>query len=33
MIVKLEKKIKDLEVIFISADFEDQIEDVIKFFK
>ena len=31
MIVKLGNEIKDLEVVFISADFEDQIEDVIDF--
>ena len=31
MIVKLDNEIKDLEVVFISADFEDQVEDVIDF--
>lgn len=31
MIVKLGHEIKDLEVVFISADFEDQIENVIEF--
>jgi len=31
MIVKLDNEIKDLEVIFISADFKDQIDDVIDF--
>ncbi|MFL3006860.1 MAG: TlpA family protein disulfide reductase [Candidatus Neomarinimicrobiota bacterium] len=31
MIVKLDNEIKDLEVVFISADFEDQIEGVIDF--
>ena len=31
MIVKLDHEIKDLEVVFISADFEDQIKDVIGF--
>ncbi len=31
MIVKLDNEIKDLEVVFISADFEDQMEDVIRF--
>ena len=31
MIVKLDNEIKDLEVVFISADFKDQIEDVIDF--
>ena len=31
MIVKLNKEIKDLEVVFISADFKDQMENVIEF--
>ena len=31
MIVKLDNEIKDLEVIFISTDFDDRIEDVIDF--
>ena len=31
MIVKLDNEIKDLEVVFISADFKDEIENVIKF--
>ena len=31
MIVKLDNEIKDLEVVFVSADFEDQIKDVIGF--
>ena len=31
MIVSLHNKIKDLEVIFISADFEDQFQDVVDF--
>ena len=31
MIVKLDQEIKDLEVIFINADFEDDIEDVVNF--
>ena len=31
MIVNLQKQTDDLEVIFISADFEDQFQDVVKF--
>ena len=31
MILNLQKKTNDLEVIFISADFEDKSQDVIKF--
>ena len=31
MIVKLGNEIKDLEVVFISADFKDQMENVIEF--
>ena len=31
MIVKLHNEINDLEVIFISADFEDQFQDVFSF--
>ena len=31
MIVKLDNEIKDLEVVFINADFKDQIENVIEF--
>ena len=31
MIVKLDNEISDLEVVFISADFKDEIENVIKF--
>ena len=31
MIVKLDNEIKDLEVVFISADFKDQMENVIEF--
>ena len=31
MIVKLHNEIKDLEVIFVSADFEDQFNDVVAF--
>ena len=31
MIVKLDNEIKDLEVVFISADFKDQDENVIEF--
>ena len=31
MIVKLDNEISDLEVVYISADFKDEIENVIKF--
>ena len=31
MIVNLQKKNNDLEVIFVSADFEDQFQDVVNF--
>ena len=31
MIVELGNEIKDLEVIFVSADFDDEIHDVLKF--
>ena len=31
MIVKLHKETKDLEVIFVSADFQDQFQDVVFF--
>lgn len=31
MIVELSKNIKDLEVIFVSADFEDDLQNVVKF--
>ena len=31
MIVNLQKNTKDLEVIFVSADFEDQFQDVVNF--
>jgi len=33
MIVRLGKEIKDLEVIFISADFEDQFDKVLSFLR
>lgn len=33
MIVKLQNEIKDLEVIFVSADFEDQFQEVKHFLK
>ena len=33
MIVNLQKKTNDLEVIFVSVDFEDQFQDVINFLK
>jgi len=31
MIVKLDQERKDLEVIFVNADFEDDIKDIVKF--
>ena len=33
MIVNLQKKTNDLEVIFVNVDFEDQFQDVINFLK